>query len=359
MCTLILYHRSREDWPLVIAANRDERLDRQAVPPRELNGKTRIWAGIDREAGGTWLGVNALGLVVGLTNTARSARDPERRSRGLLVMDLLKEPDAETAARRLEALPPRDYNPCQIVVADPRRAFLCGIDERPRVEELPAGVHILTNAAPGEPEEPRRAEVVRLLGVDGAAESKSIEDLKRILSRHAPVPERSVCMHRPNFGTRSASLIAVGGRRAPLYLHAEGPPCRVPWQDLSPERGAIRVPAAPRATSSSSRPAASSSPRASAPARASAAAPSARSAARPSRSATSSSPRASAPARASAAPPSRPSATRPSRASSPRAASSPSRSAASSSPRRSASTHSRHSASRPPRPASRPRRVET
>lgn len=243
MCTLIAYHRCREDWPLVVAANRDERLDRPAAPPRAVGRSPRIWAGVDREAGGTWLGLNAHGLVVGLTNAARAVREPGRRSRGLLVMDLLMEPDAEAAARRLEAIPPGRYNPFQVFFADARRAFLGTLNDMLSVESLPGGVHVLTNAAPGDPEEPRRAEVVRLLGVDGPAEAKSIDDLKQILARHAPVPERSVCLHRPSFGTRSSSVIAVGGRRAPLYLHAEGPPCCSAWADLSPARGDFRTPA--------------------------------------------------------------------------------------------------------------------
>jgi len=244
MCTLIAFHNCRADWPLVVAANRDEKLERQAGPPRALARQPRLWAGVDREAGGTWLGLNARGLVVGLTNAARPVRDPRRRSRGLLVIDLLGEPDAESAARRLEAAAAADYNPCQIFISDTRRAFLGALDAGIEIQDLAAGLHILTNAAPGDPEEPRRAEVVRLLGVNGPAEEKSIEDLKLILSRHAPVPERSVCLHRPSFGTRSASLIAAGGRRAPLYLHAEGPPCRSEWKDLSPARGEVKVPVA-------------------------------------------------------------------------------------------------------------------
>ena len=74
MCTLILYYRCRDDWPLLVAGNRDERLDRPAQAPRALPGKLRRWAGIDKEANGTWLGLNAAGTIVGLTNAARSMR---------------------------------------------------------------------------------------------------------------------------------------------------------------------------------------------------------------------------------------------------------------------------------------------
>ncbi|MCZ6779139.1 MAG: NRDE family protein [Acidobacteriota bacterium] len=241
MCTLILYYRCRDDWPLLVAGNRDERLDRPAQAPRALPGKLRRWAGIDKEANGTWLGLNAAGTIVGLTNAARSMRDSSLRSRGKLVLDILKEPSATAAAEALSDIEDSTYNPFQIIVADARYAFLGTFDTTMRVEPLPEGVHVLTNAAPGDPEEPRRAEVLRLLGVEGPPEGKSVEDLQRILSRHAPVPERSVCLHRPVFGTRSASLIGIGGKRAPLYLHAEGPPCRTPFRDLSPRRSEFKT----------------------------------------------------------------------------------------------------------------------
>jgi hypothetical protein len=243
MCTLIAFHRCREDWPLLVAANRDERLDRPAAAPRATGRNIRVWAGVDREAGGTWLGINSRGLVVGLTNASRAPRDPGRRSRGLLVLDLLAGNSAEDAAGIAGSIEPERYNPFQIFLADVERAYLATLDgapgRGPEVQELAPGVLVLTNAAPGDPEEPRRAEVVRMLGVNGPAEAKSLDDLKRILARHAPVPERSVCLHRPSFGTRSSSIVALGGRRAPLYLHAEGPPCRTPWADLSPGRAEI------------------------------------------------------------------------------------------------------------------------
>ncbi len=241
MCTLILYHQCRDDWPLLVAGNRDERLNRSAQAPRALPGKLRRWAGIDKEASGTWLGLNAAGTVVGLTNAARSLRDPSLRSRGRLVLDILKESSATAAAEALSDVEDSAYNPFQIIVADARHAFLGTFDKTMRVEPLPEGVHVLTNAAPGDPEEPRRAEVLRLLGVEGPPEEKSVEDLQRILSRHAPVPERSVCLHRPMFGTRSGSLIGIGGKRAPLYLHAEGPPCRTPFRDISPKRSEFKA----------------------------------------------------------------------------------------------------------------------
>src|SRR5262249_10657645 len=90
-CTLIALHHCIDRAPLVIAANRDEFLDRPAEGPalREIAGG-RIVAPRDVRAGGTWLGVNALGVFAALTNRRTSEPDPVRRSRGLLVLDALE-----------------------------------------------------------------------------------------------------------------------------------------------------------------------------------------------------------------------------------------------------------------------------
>ncbi|MEE8556561.1 MAG: NRDE family protein, partial [Myxococcota bacterium] len=99
MCTLIVLDRVVPRVPLVVASNRDEYLSRPAAPPALVRaegpeGIPRV-APQDLEAGGTWMGVNARGLFVGLTNRPSTRRDRNRRSRGKLVMDALGYEDAE------------------------------------------------------------------------------------------------------------------------------------------------------------------------------------------------------------------------------------------------------------------------
>ena len=90
MCTLIAIHRRVPGSPLVIAANRDEYLDRPSEGPR-LRRVGDSWAvtPLDLRAGGSWLGVNARGVFAALTNVRTDAPDPSRKSRGMVVMDVL------------------------------------------------------------------------------------------------------------------------------------------------------------------------------------------------------------------------------------------------------------------------------
>src|SRR5215468_1392845 len=119
MCLLALMHRIVEDAPLIVGANREELYSRGGESPQVLAGPGAAVGGRDPVAGGTWLGINARGLVVAVTNRPRSQPPAEPRSRGLLARELLGCPTAkiaaEAAARELDR---GHYAGCNLVCAD-------------------------------------------------------------------------------------------------------------------------------------------------------------------------------------------------------------------------------------------------
>jgi uncharacterized protein with NRDE domain len=91
MCLVLVAWRGSENYPCVIAANRDELYTRPTAPAQWWDTQPPILAGRDLEAGGTWLGITRTGRFAALTNF----RDPEQRrldapSRGALVTTILK-----------------------------------------------------------------------------------------------------------------------------------------------------------------------------------------------------------------------------------------------------------------------------
>ena len=148
MCTLIVLHRCLPDRPLVVAANRDEFLDRPAEGPAVRNTRGGpILAPLDLEAGGTWVGLSARGVFAGLTNLRATSEQGATglRSRGEVVMAALESPSAEAAIRTLSALEEETYNPFQLLVADGRDAWLLVYRGRPEAIELEPGAHIVGN----------------------------------------------------------------------------------------------------------------------------------------------------------------------------------------------------------------------
>jgi uncharacterized protein with NRDE domain len=84
MCLILLAWRSRPDFPLVVAANRDEFHARPAAPAAFWHDAPGILAGRDLEALGTWMGVSRGGRFAAVTNY-RGAREPSAaRSRGAI-----------------------------------------------------------------------------------------------------------------------------------------------------------------------------------------------------------------------------------------------------------------------------------
>src|SRR5262245_54870150 len=203
MCTLAAYVGVSPDIPLLVAANRDEFLDRPSVEPGLIAYAPWVFAGQDHSAGGTWFGVNEHGIVVGLLNRRQAdGPDPTRRSRGLLCLEMLQTRSPAQAAERLRDTPADAYNGFNMLVADARHAFVATTpaallqgrrgpraDARVQVDPLPRGLHLLTNLALNDPTCPRIAkssELFRRLALPSAdAVATVVAPLRAILSDHS------------------------------------------------------------------------------------------------------------------------------------------------------------------------------
>src|SRR4051812_11909919 len=144
MCTLFAAWQQHPDFPLLIAANRDENLARPSSPPKLWPGTLPFLAPVDDQAGGSWVGLNARGVFVAITNRYLTARYPERKSRGEIVTHALRLPTAEAVAAHLRSIDPRDYNAFHLLYADAHHAFVSWTDgERFTHEQLTPGLHVV------------------------------------------------------------------------------------------------------------------------------------------------------------------------------------------------------------------------
>lgn len=149
MCTLVILRRSGHSWPLILAANRDEMIDRPwKAPGRHWPDRPEIIAGMDDLAGGSWLGINEHGVVACILNR-HGTLGPGfgKRSRGELVLEALDHADAIDAARAIADVEPSSYRPFNMFVADNRDAiWLAHRDESGPVTPMrvPEGVSMLT-----------------------------------------------------------------------------------------------------------------------------------------------------------------------------------------------------------------------
>ncbi|GIX46938.1 MAG: hypothetical protein KatS3mg131_1149 [Candidatus Tectimicrobiota bacterium] len=242
MCLLMVIHRYVRDYPLVLAANRDEYYDRPAQGPQRLATAPAVWGGRDLRAGGTWLGVNAHGLVVGLTNRRlqpEQENDPRRRSRGLLCLEALRCRSAAEAAAWLAQQPPDQYNPCNLMLVDAHQAFWVAYEGKATVQALAPGVHLLANGNLNDVTTARIQRARHLLQRLAPAPLAAVLPLLEAICRDheaAAQEHDTICLHRAGgkYGTVSSTILAVApGLRHSVYRYAAGPPCRAPYQDYS------------------------------------------------------------------------------------------------------------------------------
>lgn len=151
MCLILFAWQAHPDYPLVVAANRDEWRERPAAPANWWDDAPDILAGRDLEAGGTWLGVTRSGRFAAITNF----RDPSDRkstapTRGQLVADYLRGNASPRDYLATLAANAACYNGFNLLLADDTSMCYFGSREGEIIDVAP-GIHGLSNHLLDEP----------------------------------------------------------------------------------------------------------------------------------------------------------------------------------------------------------------
>lgn len=235
MCLLALMCRIVEDAPLIVGANREEFYARGGEPPQILVGPGPAVGGRDPVSGGTWLGVNARGVLVAVTNRPKSEQPEQPRSRGLLARDLLGCPTAkiaaDAAARELER---GNYAGCNVVCADAESAIVLHASDWLRIRPLPPGIHVLTNHDVNDASDRRLGHAAWWLHERRYACAADCAAALKELCGQTGNGDPPICIRKEDRGTVSSSIVVLGQPlERSVYLHAQGPPDRTPYEDYS------------------------------------------------------------------------------------------------------------------------------
>lgn len=246
MCTLAVWWRVCPEAPIVAATNRDELLDRPSEPPELRHwSPVPVFAPRDPVAGGTWIGVNANGLFVAVTNRFGGPQDQARRSRGLLVTEMLAHESAATASKSMATVRAATYNGFHLLVADAGAAWLLVNDGATvTLTQLEPGLHVITERSFGAAHTAREPLLRERLAaiepcIGGPMESTFGPVFRPIMATHAAATLEGVCVHADalRYGTRSSSLVRIDAQGRIGWLYAPGPPCTHPYQALSVDLG--------------------------------------------------------------------------------------------------------------------------
>lgn len=234
MCTVVVLVRPTY---LVLAANRDERLDRPWDPPAAYwPDHPRTIAGRDRTAGGTWMGMNRHGVVATVLNRPGTLGPAAgKRSRGELPLIALDYPTASQAAAAIQRLDAGAWRGFNMVIADRAGAiFLRGLGRgAPQAEPLPEGVSMITAHDPNDMDSPRTARHLARFEATEPAGPNDLAAWRTILAdRHGESAEQINVVPRGGFGTVCASFVSLPAEGQPIWLFAAGPPHEADFQSV-------------------------------------------------------------------------------------------------------------------------------
>ncbi len=229
MCTVSWL---REPAGYQVFFNRDERRTRApGLPPTHgRTGDTAWLAPLDGDHRGTWIGVSEHGVTLGLLNrygeSPADAEPDEPTSRGHLVTALLDLRALADLPARIEAAHPTRYRPFTLAAFAPDAdACLLGWDGRAVTLDRVTGSGLVLTSSGHDQAGAARVRTA-LFARQRPGGGWTADGLTALHRSHEP--ERgpySVCMHRPDAATVSATWVVVTPGAVRLRYHA-GPPCR-------------------------------------------------------------------------------------------------------------------------------------
>mgnify|MGYP001174539472 CR=1 FL=1 len=225
MCIIFVAVEQHQDYPLIIAANRDEFYQRPTQPSHWWDAPEAILAGKDLQAGGSWMGIHRNGDIAALTNIRNPAREQtQARSRGELVINYLSRSTSETLFEQQLSNSREAYNGYNLLYGNVARLQVYN-NHTNRFTPLAAGFHGLSNSALNTPWPKVRRGVTRLQEYISSATSLDKDALFNLLQDNTPaaqheLPDTGVGIETERFlsapfvtgehyGTRATTVVTV------------------------------------------------------------------------------------------------------------------------------------------------------
>lgn len=227
MCSLIVLRGFHAEYPVLVAANRDEHRARRAAPPGSWHGeRRRVLSPRDRVAGGTWIAINDRGRFAGITNLAAVPPVVDAPSRGHLPHLVLDHDDIDAGiAAVVDKVREHPHSGFQLVVADRTRIVVVHhAGGEIRCTDWLEPSLVVTN-------EHQAGQLQQLRGLDQALlGDQTVEErlaaLGAVLCDAGGGGHHAVIKHGEHYGTVSSSLIAVPAKNLEqlVWRYAPGPP---------------------------------------------------------------------------------------------------------------------------------------
>ncbi len=234
MCIILLARHAHPEYPLILAANRDEAYPRPAAPAAFWSDHPDIYGGRDLDKGGTWLALTRTGKIAAVTNYRDGGpKAVAPRSRGALVSGFLT--GNAPARPYLEQIRSQgdQYNDFILLAGDLHTLYWLS-NRGPGVEEIPPGVHGLSNHLFNTPWPKIRRSKLAVEALLGEAEARLSAGLFELLADRSIAPDEelpktgidlqrerelsSVFISGERYGTRASTVVLVHADGEVLFV---------------------------------------------------------------------------------------------------------------------------------------------
>jgi len=233
MCLILFATQAHAEYPLIVAANRDEAYARPAASAAFWSDHPDIFGGRDLEQGGTWLGIALSGRFAAITNYRQRPRAPAApRSRGEIARNFLcgsgNTPEyLENIAQRQQ-----EYRGYSLIAGSLDQLYFCS-NRAERTLLIPKGVHGLSNHLLDEPWPKVQRGIDRLGQLLAADEQTLTRKLFENLADRTPAPDTALpdtglglererassaaFIPGADYGTRASTVILVSAGGEVLF----------------------------------------------------------------------------------------------------------------------------------------------
>ncbi len=147
MCLIVFAWKQNAEYPLLLAANRDEFYARPALAATWWEEAPHVYAGKDIEAGGTWMGINKQGRFAAITNIRNGeGKKSGAPSRGKIVADFLSEDISPSSYLHTLAAEAKLYAGFNLILGDAKELHWFS-NETLEARLLQPGVYGLSNGS--------------------------------------------------------------------------------------------------------------------------------------------------------------------------------------------------------------------
>jgi len=190
MCLIVFAYKCHPKYRLILASNRDEFYQRPTLPANFWQKHPSVVAGIDQQAGGTWIGASKEGRLAAVTNFREGQPQAAPRSRGELTHHFLTGQQSPLEFANETQAENAQYNGFNLLLADQQDLIYCS-NRSQKIETLSPGIYSLSNHllnTPWPKAEHAKHELSGLISSDQV----DTEQLIRCMQRRQPFPDEQL-----------------------------------------------------------------------------------------------------------------------------------------------------------------------